>query len=233
MSLSNKLSPMASYYVRRLIQSRKDLLHTLTDSAAPDLTLREPEEILHRLVMNPSERLQRINNLEILARAYQNLTTDGRHPEQLKQVEQQIFLLLGFSDAAISGTPQKSEVAAAIPLEAAIHHALTIAKTVEILEVLLKCGEMYLGSKIARDYFMISCPESLRLKGFEFNEDYLLQVSRSMTDTLQDSEAEDFRRWIKLYITRCSTIIHGFNTLVNQDHLTEFSIYFQALEQPV
>jgi hypothetical protein len=128
MSSSNKLSPMASYYVRRLIQSHKDLFNTMTDPAVSDLTLLEPEEILHRVVMNPSERLQRVNNLEILARAYQNLTTDKRHPEQLKQVERQILLLLGFSDAVISGSNQKSEVTAA-PLETIIRQEFTIAKS--------------------------------------------------------------------------------------------------------
>ncbi len=228
-SSSNKLSPMASYYVRRLIQSHKDLLHTTTDSAPSDLTLLEPEEILHRVVMNPSERLQRINNLEILARAYQNLTTDKRHPEQLKQVERQILLLLGFSDAAILGSTQKPEVAA-VPLNTAINKALTIAKSVEILEALCKCGELYLGSRIARDYLMGSCPEALRLKGFEFGGDHLLKVNRALTDTLQEPETEDFKTWIKHYISRCSSIIHGFDALVNQDHLADCSIDRKELE---
>jgi hypothetical protein len=221
---------MASYYVRRLIQSHKDLLHTTTDSAPSDLTLLEPEEILHRVVMNPSERLQRINNLEILARAYQNLTTDKRHPEQLKQVERQILLLLGFSDAAISGSNQKPEVATATPLETVIRKEFSIAKSVEILEALLKCGELYLGPRIAKDYFSGSCPESLQLKGFEFKEDHQLKVSRAMTDTLQGQDAEDFKAWIKLYMSRCSSIIHGFDALVNQDHLADCSIDRKELE---
>jgi hypothetical protein len=229
MSSSNKLSPMASYYVRRLIQSHKDLLHTMTDSAPPDLTLLEPEEILQRVVPNPSERLQRVNTLEILARAYQNLTTDGRHPEQLKQVERQIFQLLGFSDAERLGANQKPEVAAA-PLQTAIRQEFTIAKSVEILEALLQCGERYLGPRISRDYFVGSCPESLQIKGFGFKENHQLKVSRAMTDTLQGQEAEDLKAWIQLYIDRCSGIIHGFDALVNQDHLTYCSISRQKIE---
>lgn len=230
MSLSNKLSPMASYYVRRLIQSHKDLLHTMTDPDASDLTLLEPEEILHRLVTNASERLQRVNNLEILARAYQSLTTDRRHPEQLKEVERQILLLLGFSDGAIAGSHQKPEVATATPLETVIRKEFSIAKSVEILEALLKCGELYLGPRIAKDYFSGSCPESLQLKGFEFKEDHQLKVSRAMTDTLQGQDAEDFKAWIKLYMSRCSSIIHGFDALVNQDHLAYCSIPREKIE---
>jgi hypothetical protein len=229
MSSSNKLSPMASYYVRRLLQSHKNLPHTITDSAASDLTLLEPEEILHRVVANPSERLQRVSSLEILARAYQNLTTDGRHPEQLKQVERQVLQLLGFSDAETLGAKQASELTAA-PLETAIRKEFTIAKSVEILQALLKSGERYLGPRIARDYFVGSCPESLQLKGFEFTEDHQLKVSRAMTDTLQGQEAEDLKAWIKLYLSRCSSIINGFDALVDQDHLAYCSITREKIE---
>lgn len=229
MSSSNKLSPMASYYVRRLIQSHKDLFPTTTDSTASDLMLLEPEEILYRVVTNPSERLQRVNNLEILARAYQNLTSDGRHPEQLKQVERQILLLLGFSDSAISGTRQKSEVAPT-PLPAEVRNAITIAKSVEILQALLKSGELYLGPRISGDYFMSTCPESLRSRGFGFKENHQLQVSRPMTDILEGQEAEDFKTWIKLYIRRCSGIINGFDALVNPEHLAYCSIPREKVE---
>lgn len=221
---------MAGYYVRRLLQSHKNLPHIITDSAASDLTLLEPEEILHRVVTNPSERLQRISSLEILARAYQNLTSDGRHPEQLKQVERQVLQLLGFSDAETLGSKQKSEVAAAAPLETAIRTEFAIAKSIEILQALLKCGELYLGPRISRDYFVSSCPESLQLKGFEFTEDQQPNINRAMTDTLQGQEAEDFKAWIKLYLSRCSSIIHEFDALVDQDHLDYCSITRKKIE---
>lgn len=219
---------MASYYVRRLLQSHKDLLSMTTDSVSSDLTLLEPEEILHRVVANPSERFQRMNSLEILARAYQNLTSDGRHPEQLKQVERQVLQLLGFSDAEILGSRQKSEVTAA-PLETIIPKEFTIAKSVEILEALLKCGELYLGPRISRDYFVESCPESLQLSGFGFKENYHLKVNRAMTEILQGQEIEDFKTWVKLYLSRCSSIIHGFDALVDQDHLAYCSIPRQEI----
>jgi hypothetical protein len=218
MGSSNKLSPMAGYYVRRLIQSQKaSLLKQIEHASISEAMLQEPEVILNHLVTNSSERLQRLNNLEILARAYQQLVADGQHPEQLINVEKQIMMALGFADTAELGdikNPEKTSSRANIS-----QNALTIAKTIEIIEDLVKCGERYLGPKIARDYCMETCPESLKLNGFTFLENRQLRVNRPMTEIVQGSEAEDFKAWIRLYIRRCSTIIGGFGALVNQQHL--------------
>jgi hypothetical protein len=220
---------MASYYVRRLIQSHKEvILQTTADPNFSEIIALEPEEIIKRLVADASEHFQRINNLEILARAYQNLASEGRHPQQLKEVEKQILNLLGISGAANLVIPESSQPAAAsdnfIPKE------FTIAKALEILKALLKCGEQYLGPKISRDYFTSSCPSSLQQSGFSFQENSQLKVNRSMTDMLQGQELEDFKGWIKAYINRCSSIINGFDNLVNQEHLAYCSISSQDIE---
>jgi hypothetical protein len=229
MSSSNKLSPMASYYVRRLIQSHKEvILQTTADPNFSEIIALEPEEIIKRLVADASEHFQRINNLEILARAYQNLFSEGRHPQQLKEVEKQILSLLGFPNAvslAIQANPQ--QVAAP---DTFIPKEVTIAKSIEILKGLLKSGEQYLGPKISKDYFVNSCPPSLLQSGFSFQEGAQLKVNRSMTDILQGQELEDFKGWIKAYINRCSSIINGFDNLVNQDHLASCSISSQDIQ---
>jgi hypothetical protein len=218
MGASNKLSPMAGYYVRRLIQAQKaSLLEQMEYASISEAMFQEPEAILNHLITNPSERLQRLNNLEILARAYQQLVADGQHPEQLINVEKQIMMVLGFSEAAALGAAQNSVMKSS---RANIsQNTLTIAKTVEIIEDLLKCSERYLGPKIARDYCTDTFPESLKLNGFTFQDDRQLKANRPLTDILQESEAEDFKAWIRLYLRRCSTIIGGFGTLVNQQHL--------------
>jgi hypothetical protein len=220
---------MASYYVRRLIQSHKEvILQTTADPNFSDIIALEPEEIIKRLVADASEHFQRINNLEILARAYQNLSSEGRHPQQLKEVEKQILNLLGIPNAvslAIQANPQR-----VVAPETFIPKEVTIAKSIEILKGLLKSGEQYLGPKISKDYFVNSCPPSLLQSGFSLQEDAQLKVNRSMTDILQGQELEDFKGWIKAYINRCSSIINGFDNLVNQDHLAYCSISSQDIQ---
>jgi hypothetical protein len=223
MGSSNKLSAMAGYYVRRLLQSHKaSLLKQMEHASLSEAMLQEPEAILNYLVTNPSERLQRLNNLEILARASQKLVADGQHPEQLINVEKQIMMALGFSDAVALGVLQNPKAASA---DHQNQKLLNIAKAVEIMEAMAQCGERYLGPKISRDYMFNTCPESLKQNGFSFQDDQRLQVSsRPMTDILQGIEVEDFKEWIKLYLRRCSTIVGGFDALVNQQHLAYCSI---------
>jgi hypothetical protein len=226
MGLSNKLSPMAGYYVRRLLQSQKSsLLKQIEQASLPEAMLQEPEAILSYLVTNPSERLQRLNNLEILARAYQQLVADGQHPEQAVNVEKQILTVLGFSDVTLVDT-QSAEIMP--PALNANPKVFTVAKAVEVMQTFLKCGERYLGPKIARDYFAGTCPESLKQNGFTF-KDHQLHVTRPLTDVLQGRETEDLKGWIKLYIRRCSSIIGGFDTLVDQEHLAYCSISPQEI----
>jgi hypothetical protein len=224
---SNKLSPMAGYYVRRLIQSQKaSLLKQMEYASISEAMLQEPEVILNHLIINPSERLQRLNNLEILARAYQQLVSDGQHPEQLGKLEKQITMTLGFSDAALGAAQSSERTSSSANIG---QNSLTIAKTVEIMEDLVKCSEHYLGPKIAREYCMATCPEPLKLNGFTFQDDRQLKVTRPMTDILQGNEADDFKAWVKLYVRRCSTIIGGFGALANQQHLALCGISSQEI----
>jgi hypothetical protein len=228
MGLSNTLSPMAGYYVRRLLQSQKaSLLKQIEHASLSEAMLQEPEAILNHLVTNPAERLQRFNNLEILARAYQKLAADGQHPEQLTNVEKQIMMALGFSNPAMLDTALKSDMVSANENEN--RKALTIAKSIEIMEDLVKCGERYLGPKITRDYCMVTCPASLKQNGFTFQENHQFKVTRPLTDVLLDKEADDFKTWVKLYIRQCSTIIGDFDALVNQQHLAYCSISHQDI----
>jgi hypothetical protein len=228
MGSSNTLSPMAGYYVRRLLQSQKaSLLKQIEHASLSEAMLQEPEAILNHLVTNPAERLQRFNTLEILARAYQKLVADGQHPEQLTNVEKQIMMALGFSNPVTLDPALKSDMVSANENEN--RKALTIAKSSEIMEDLVKCGERYLGPKIARGYCMVTCPESLKHNGFTFPENHPFQVSRPLTDVLLDKEADDFKTWVKLYIRQCSTIIGGFDELVNQQHLAYCSISHQDI----
>lgn len=218
MNVSNKLSPTASYYVRRLVQSQKTrIAQAMPESNGSDPTLLEPETLLNRLTLSPTERQQRISTLEVLARAYQVLTKDGRHPQQAHEIEGQILQILGIaSDAAPE--PQSAEGSEPFDLS-----TLTVAKALEILQDCLKSGEQYLGPRIAREYFGMTYYPSLQEAGFALEEGYQVKVTRPATDTLDRDELEALKGWVQSYLNRCSSIIHGFEMLVSQNVLTQVS----------
>jgi hypothetical protein len=220
MSSTSKLSPMASYCVRRLIQARKEtILKTASDpSQLATMMLLEPEEILKSLALNETVYFQRLNNLEILARAYQNLTTEGQHPEELKILELQILGLLNLpivsdsdnlqSDLSSSSSPQK----------------IKMSEALEILQDLIKFGSTYLGPKIINDYFINARPAAAWLDCFIITGNNKLTLNGAVSDNLQGQQLEDIQLWVKTYIKKCSLIINGFYTMVNPTHLKRLFI---------
>ena len=220
MSASDRLSPMASYYVRRLVQSRRELIEqTIQDPAVLEATLLEPEALLSRLSLQPMEYLQRVNNLEIFARAYQNLSKENRYPEETKEIEKQILKTLGVDAAVV--TPQvaidKSTSDATQLAEAAIQ--VDAKQALEVLQSLMASGKGYLGPKITGEYLMLSRPAKAWLESFAMTSSHQLQWSGLPEAVLTDSEIEDLRIWIQAYLKKCSQIIHNFHETIDAEKL--------------
>jgi hypothetical protein len=220
MSSTSKLSPMASYCVRRLIQARKEaIVKTGSDpSQLASTLLLEPEEILKSLALSDTAYSQRINNLEVLARAHQNLTTEGQHPEELKILELQILGLLNLSivsnskDAHTSLSPSTSSP------------KIKMSEALEILQALIQCGSTYLGPKISNDYFTNSRPDVAWLECFILKGNNKLVMNGVASDNLYGQELEDIQHWVKTYIKKCSLIINGFYMMVDPKYLQRLFI---------
>jgi hypothetical protein len=214
MSASTRLSPMAIYYVRRLVQSRKDLLEQIQqDPALAGHSSLEPEVLLNRLSLPDLEHQQRINNLEILARAYQNLSKDDRHIREAKEVERQILAALGIEndDAPILPNPLQdlNSIAPALSAKAAL----------EALQGILKISSNYLGPKIASEYWISSRPSEDWLSAFTVNSNHQLLWSGDRDQRVSGQKLEDLQAWVRAYIEKCSHIIHGFDEMIDPERL--------------
>jgi hypothetical protein len=225
MSVSTRLSPMAIYYVRRLVQSRKDLLEqALQNPALVEAALAEPEELLNRLALQDLERLQRVNNLEILARAYQNLAKDSRHPAELKEIERQILTTLGLENVEESALPN--------PLQdspKSVAPSLSAREALEVLQGILASSSNYLGPKIAGEYWLASRPAKEWLNSFILNSNHKLLWSGAHEERVSEQKLEDLQTWVKTYIEKCSQIIHGFQDMIDAERLKALSISNQEL----
>jgi hypothetical protein len=225
MSAPNRLSPMASYYVRRLVQSRKELLEqTLPDPTLLETALLEPEVFLNRLSLEALEYLQRVNNLEILARAYQNLSKDQRYPGETKEVEKQILAVLGLDKLLENAVGLNTLQPADTKLP-----DLVAKQALEILQELVASGTTYLGPKISSEYWILSRPSKEWLDAFTLSGNHQLMWSGSNDVVLSDQELEDLKTWVKTYIKKCSQIIHGFHEMIDVEKLKPFSIVEQDL----
>lgn len=210
---------MASYCVRRLIQARKETIEkTGADpSQSTSTILLEPEEILKSLALSETAYFQRINNLEVLARAYQNLTAEGQHPEELKILELQILALLNLSVINSGNAPQTA-------ISSSNSAKVKMSDALEILQDLIQFSSTYLGPKISNDYFTNSRPAVGWLECFIIQGNNKLTLNGVASDSLQDRQLEDIQQWVKTYIKKCSLIINGFYTMVNPNHLKRLFI---------
>ncbi len=218
MSASDRLSPMASYYVRRLVQNRRDLIaQTLQDPATLEAALLEPEALLSRLSLQPMEYLQRVNNLEIFARAYQNLSKENRYPEETKEIEKQILAALGVDVALEANAVNNSASSVSQPTEAA--DQVVGKQALEILQSLMTSSKSYLGPKITGDYLMLSRPSEPWLESFTIDSRHQLEWSGSAEAVLTDLQVEDLKAWVQAYLKRCSQIIHNFYETIDPEKL--------------
>jgi hypothetical protein len=219
MSASTRLSPMAIYYVRRLVQSRKDLLEQIQqDPALAGHSSLEPEALLNRLQLSDLEHQQRVNNLEILARAYQNLSKDDRHVREAREVERQILAALGIEneDDPILPNPLQDPNSTA--------PALSAREALEALQGILSSSANYLGPKIASEYWISSRPSGDWLSAFTMNSSHQLLWSGDRDERVSGQKLEDLQAWVRAYIERCSHIIHGFNDMIDPARLKVLSM---------
>jgi hypothetical protein len=215
MAVSFKLSPMSSYYLRRLVQAHKEILLKSGDPEATAAMVQlDPEGMLSRAGLTEGEIAQRVKELEVLTRAHQSLSSSGTYPQEMKDLELQIFTLLGWNisqnTAAEANSPQ--------PI------SLTGAEALNILQDLFKTSVGYLGGKISGDYLRGACPVEDWAYQLTIQKGNILEL-RCLSDQILDtSELANIKTWVIQFIQRCSTIIGGFHEIANQDDFKALSI---------
>lgn len=209
--MSTRLSPMASYYVRRLVQSHKDLLvQEIQDPVLLETILLEPETLLTRQALQDLEYQQRISTLEVLARAYQSFSKDGLHQGESRELEQQIFVALGLPSLAAK-TPEVASTDGDVAI------ALSVQEVLASLQSLLQTASSYLGPKIASEYWAASQPEIEWLKSFRLEDKYQLAWYGAQDEKISGQALEDLKLWVKAFLGRCSLIISSFENMLNKD----------------
>lgn len=215
MAVSFKLSPMSGYYLRRLVQAHKEMLLKSGDPEfAAAMVQLDPEGMLSRVGLTEAEIAQRVKELEVLTRAHQSLANSGTYPQEMKDLELQIFTLLGWAIA------RETAPAASVPQAV----ALTGTDALNILQDLLKTSAGYLGGKISGDYLRGACPVEDWSNQLTIQKGNVLELNCLTDQILNDSELASLKTWVVQFIQRCSTIIGGFHDIANQDDFKALSI---------
>ncbi|MDX2273262.1 MAG: hypothetical protein NW237_15115 [Cyanobacteriota bacterium] len=98
-----KISPMTSYYVRRLLRQQQNRLMRLFRSGAaiPASEQADLNEVLSSLYVEDAEIEQYAHELESLVQVHRHLTRDPASSDSRQQIEQQIFWILGLAASAV------------------------------------------------------------------------------------------------------------------------------------
>ena len=215
MAVSFKLSPMSGYYLRRLVQAHKEmLLKSGEPEFAAAMVQLDPEGMLSHVGLSEGEIALRVKELEVLTRAHQSLANSGTYPQEMKDLELQIFTLLGWTisqDTATEASAQKTVT-------------LTGVEALNILQDLVKTSASYLGGKISGDYLKAACPVAEWANQLVIQKGNVLELSSLTDQTLSDAELANVKTWVIQFIQRCSTIIGGFYEIANQDDFKALSI---------
>jgi hypothetical protein len=215
MAVSFKLSPMSSYYLRRLVQAQKDMLLKSGDPEfAATMVQLDPEGMLSRVGLAEGEIALRVKELEVLTRAHQSLSSSGTYIQEMKDLELQIFTLLGWNVSQNATT----EVGAPQTV------TLNGTEALNILQDLLKTSASYLGGKISGDYLRAVCPVEAWANQLIIQKGNVLELNILTEQTLSDVELANVKAWVIQFVQRCSTIIGGFHEIANQDDFKALSI---------
>ena len=216
---------MSSYTIRRLMQTYKDaLLQTEQTPPLTEMMLWEPDELLKRLSVDDAALTQVTSTLEVLARAYQSRPEGGQPSGTLSTVEQQIFMTLNLTVGGHRMSASASAVPATQDLTLVRAQKYTAGEIVGILQEILNSSAMYLGPKIAGDYFRSSQPAAEWLKYLTIGEKNKLNWSGPTSEVLLSQEIEDVRTWVQDYLRHCSAVIGNFAALLDPALLQRLSL---------
>ncbi len=216
---------MSSYTIRRLMQTYKDaLLQTEQTPPLTEMMLWEPDELLKRLSVDNAALTQVTSTLEVLARAYQSMPEGAQPSGTLSTVEQQIFMTLKLTVGGNSMGASASAVPATQDLTLVRTQKYTAGEIVGILQEILNSSAVYLGPKIAGDYFRSCQPTAEWLRYLTIGEKNKLSWSGPASEVLLSQEIEDVRTWVQDYLRHCSEVIGDFAALLDPALLQRLSL---------
>lgn len=216
--MPTKISPMTTYYVRRLYRQKDPYLSQVEDMGDDFSTCLDLEQVLKSLY-NEGELNLMARQLETLVQYHQGLTAQGHASgPQLKEVEQRIFAILGESPSAAaqaSGTRSPSPSSSTSPDQPSI----TVKQLLRILNQLQEAGTTYLGTAITANYLQSARPDQDWFEQFQVQRSQPVTFTGDLSQALDAPQRDLSQKWVKRFVQSCTQVIAKFPNIVNLDGL--------------
>jgi len=213
-----KVSPMTTYYVRKLYRQRDPYLSQVEDMGEDFSTFLDLEQVLKRLY-DAGELDLMARQLETLVQYHQGLTSQSHTSDsQLQDIEQRIFAVLG--ESSLDGSQADEGRTSTTP---SVDHSappdLTVSKLLDMLNQLQEAGSTYLGSAITTNYLQSSRPDSECFKQFQIERSQPVTYSADPSQALDEQQKELAQKWVKGFVQSCSQVITKFPEIVDLPQL--------------
>ncbi len=214
MNLTTKLTFSTCYYIRKiLLQQSKDLqwvvnqkngfcvnssedLKQLLDSVYLEDVL---EQLLQRLYQEDNEADVKIQQLEALCLDHQRFVAKNiLHSEEILNIQQQIFLILGFKRIEIN-----------------------TFEIVDALNQLSKYSSNYLGVKITTANWQANRPDIDWLKNFSIDDSAKFVFSGTSAELEKFEQLQWLHRWVAAFVRQYTKTFRDFPHTIEQKRLGE------------
>ncbi len=218
MTLSSRLSPMTSCYIRKLYEKRE--MASMVISADTDVDISEisgfdVNYLLAKTYRDKDLYLGQLSQLENLTYLHQELDKSKIKPqEQLTRIEAKIFAIL---EPSHSQAPAPSALAVKHPQPAP---QMTPKDLLQVLEHVLGVAARYLGPTLAVTYLLNARREEEWLQQFEVRSPTQIQYLGLAQEETTQSQRQSFKTWTDSFIRRCAQILPHFPQLVDARILT-------------
>lgn len=212
--MPTKISPMTTYYVRKLYRKKDPYLSQVEDMGDDFSTFLDLDQTLKSLYSTGEVDLM-ARQLETLVQYHQGLTSQTPTPQsQLQDIEQRIFAILGDTQSA---APPK--VPAPPPPAAPAKPSVTVQQLLKILNQLQTESNTYLGAAITNNYLQSARPNEDWFEQFQIQRSQPVTFTGNPSQALDNAQRELSKKWVKGFIRSCALVIVKFPEIVNLTEL--------------
>jgi hypothetical protein len=188
-----RLSPMTSYYLRKLLGERQE---TLINPQGDQINI---ETIIGQIGQSQSAGAGALRALDGLVQLHQTLATSYAAPEsQLVELERQIFSALGLQAVIKSNSVHEG---------ISLSQKLSVGDCITILQKVRQGLVNYIGTTIVSNYLLESRPEGEWWEQFTIDRKQGVIYTGNSAEQLTPEQQQRFDQWVNLFTQRCAEII--------------------------
>ena len=194
MSETSRLSPMTSYYLRKFIEGRQEILHERIPNSQGEITL---DQLLSRMCRDSLNDDAQINIIESLVEIHKTVTRTAAPTSVIQNVDQQLLASLGVAENITQSNTAESSI--------------TVTRDcLEKLNALRHQALFLLGDTIGTKYLLETQPNDPWCQKFTITSKTQITYQGKLNERLEPQQITDFQTWIDNFSKRCGHVLTTF-----------------------